>query len=208
MKIIFCVDKNKISFFSNLLNKKKKDNLQNAKKELVKIENFWCQNRPFIEGFFLKLFKEKVNKEIKVYIFPEDFLIGASQTIDQIILYGQPARTTNFPLAIIVHEIGHIILSQNKSKRPIIIDEIICLMLEDYVYSVLDKKSLSDVWTESELDLFHFNAMKTAIMEISENGVIINRNIDNLINLLSKKLSSDILNIKPPSGLINNLDIK
>jgi|GEM_PF-3362362 len=208
MKIIFFVDEKKISFFSKLLKIEKKDDLKEAKKELVKIENFWRQNEPFLEGLFLKLFNEELTGEIKIFIFPNDFLIGASETVGQNILFGQPSRTTNFSLAIITHEICHIILSKNKNKRPIIVDEIICLMLEDYIYSVLDKTLLSDVWKESELDFFHLNAMKVAIAEISENGPIINRNINNLIDALSNKLSDNILNIKPPSGLINNLGIK
>lgn len=205
LKTVFLVDKTKLAFFTKFLKIEKKGILEDANKELVRIENLWSQGSSFMEKLFLKVFNGMPKDEIKVFIFPQYFNLGAAETSSQIILFGQPLRTKNFSSAIIVHEIGHIFLSKNKLKRPIMVDEIICYMLEDYMYSIFDEKSLSNVWKEDDLDLFHLSAMKIAINEIEKRGPIANRNVREIIDTLINQLDNAILNIKPEKGLIKNI---
>jgi len=205
LKIIFSIDKEKLTFFAEFLKIDKKSIFEDANKELAHIKSLWSQKSCFMEKFFLKVFKQELGDEIKIFIFPKYFYLGATETSGHIILFGQPLRTKNFSSAIIAHEIGHIFLSKNKLKRPIIVDEVICFMLEDYVYSIFDKKSLSNIWKENELDLFHLNAMKIAISEIEKRGPIINRNVHEIINTLIDQLDRVIIKLKPEKGLIKNI---
>ncbi|MFZ3054905.1 MAG: hypothetical protein WA091_02920 [Minisyncoccales bacterium] len=205
LKIIFSVDKTKLAFFAKFFEIEKKCIFEDANKNLIHIEKIWNQKSITIENIFLKIFNRTLKDEIKIFIFPEYFYLGATETVNQIILFGQPPRTENFSLAIIVHEIGHIFLSKIKSKKPTIIDEIICFMLEDYMYSFFDKKSLSDVWKEDELDIFHLNAIRIAINEIKDRGPILDRNLDEIIDTLISRLDRDTLDIRPEKGLIKNI---
>lgn len=205
LKTAFFVDKAKLAFFTKFLKIEKRGIFEDANKELIYIENLWSQRVFFMEKFFFKVFNETLKDEIKIFIFPQYFYLGAVETSSRIILFGQPSRTKNFSSAIMAHEIGHIFLSKNKLKRPIIVDEIICFMLEDYIYSIFDGKSLTDVWKKDELDLFHFNAMKVAISEIKKRGSINNRNVYEIISTLINQLDKVVLSIKPKKGLIKNI---
>lgn len=205
LKIVFLVDKAKLTFFAKLLKISEKGIFEDSNGDLLCIERLWNRERCFVEELLLKVFNEILKDEIKVFIFPQYFYLGAAETANKIILFGQPFRSEYFPLAIVAHEIGHIFLSKVELKRPVIIDEVICFMLEDYIYSSFDKKSLLDIWNENELDLFHLTAIKIANIEIKERGAIINRNINEIICVLIAQLDEATLNIKPEKGLIKNI---
>lgn len=205
--INFSIDEERLGFFSTFYNIRirKKEIFEDAHRNLRRIEKIWDRGKPLIDELFSRIFKKNLNNKIEVNIFPSYIYLGTVETRRQTILFGQPLRTNNFSSAIIAHEIGHIFLSKIEKKRPVIIDEIICFMIEDYIYSTLDNKSLLKVWREEELDLFHLRAMEIAMKEIKIHGSILNRSIDKIIEFLPKTLDKDTFNIKPAKGLLKNL---
>lgn len=205
INLVFFADQAKLAFFKKFLNIKEVDELRDAEEELSRIEGLWRQQVSLIENIFLKVFGERPEEKIKIYIFPKYFNLGATETRDQIILFGQPQRTKNFPLAVITHELGHIFLAKYFSGKPSVINEIICYMLEDCIYSVLDKKSLAEVWQEKELNHFHLEAIRVAIREIKDRGPIVGRDLNQIIFGFLEQLGKTIIDIKPENGLLNNI---
>ncbi|MDD5639386.1 MAG: hypothetical protein PHR47_01085 [Candidatus Pacebacteria bacterium] len=204
INIDFFIDEKQVIFFAKVFEIDKKDIIKDAYSNLVNIKNLWFENEDSIERIFEKVFNCVSDRKIKVFIFPDYFYLGAAEVKNRVILFGQLSRTKYFPLAIITHEIGHIFLSKFKLNEQFV-NEVICLMIEDYVYSLFDSKSLSDIWKESELDSFHSIAIKIALDEIKSNGPIVNRDIDEVLESLLKKLPDNMLSIKPSKGLISNI---
>lgn len=202
--IDFFVDKKEVNFFAKVFGINKKSIVNDAYSNLINIKKLWAEKENDIGEIFRKIFGFVSDGKIKVFIFPDYFYLGAAEVEHRVILFGQLSRTKYFPLAIIVHEIGHVFLSESKSNQQFV-NEIICLMIEDCIYSLFDKKSLSDIWKESELDIFHSIAMKVALDEIESNGSIINRELDEVIGILLERLPDDVLSIKPSRGLISNI---
>lgn len=201
----FFVDKAKLAFFEKFFGIKGRDTFADANKELLEIEGLWKKEASFIDNLFLKIFGDRTEEVIKIYVFPQYFNLGAAETRAKIVLFGQPRKTDNFSSAIIAHEIGHIFLLEIDEKLPPIIGEAICYMLEDYICSVLDNKKLADVWKGEKLDLFHSKAMEIAIREIEGGGPIISRSAPEIIADLQSRLNGNILDLKPEKGLIKNI---
>lgn len=207
LTVRFTIDKPKIIFFMKLLGIKKNIsvNTKNATLNLIRIRKEWLDGEIFFKNTLKELFKnfQIPDQKIQIVVFPLYFYLGAGETKKGLVLFGQPLRTKHFASAIIMHEMTHILLSKINIKRPIIIDEIICLLLENYVYSSLDNKSLKDVWKMREMDKFHKEALRMA-MQHADNFKINKTAISCLIKKLSN-LEPKILTITPPVGLINNL---
>ena len=87
--------------------------------------------------------------------------------------------------------------------RPVILDEIICMMAEDYILS-LEDKTLNDIWRQSELDPFHKNAFKMATK--LKDKLILNKDIGSLIKILEDDLPTRLVKSKPRKGLLDNLN--
>lgn len=184
--------------------------LDDANSNLILVQNHWEAKKELLIKSLNRCFNgfiESKKIKITVSIVPQYYYVGASNTFKNLIIFGQPLRTDNFSSAIIAHEVAHIFLSKIKTIRPVIVDEIICFMMEDHIYSIFDRKSLADIWRGDELDIFHFNAMKSAISDIEKNGSIVNRNISEVINNLIKQSDNVILGLKPKKGLIKNINL-
>ena len=212
IKIKFKVDYKITKFFSDYRNFNNDINslLFEGKKELKKIERKWKKIEKNVINLLNQIFKHPVNSsDITIYIFPEYFYIGSSETSKKVILYGQPSKTNFFAQAIITHEICHIFLSCIYTKRPVIVDEIICCLFEDYIYSTYDSKDFCEIWYKCKLDNFHLAAYDfiTNNRDLSLKGLSSNfKNITQLINIVISRLNPEIIKLKPQKGLINQLN--
>jgi len=205
VKVIFLVDYEKINFFAGFFNlEQNKRQYEDSEKHLQCIKNLWNEKRAKINKLICHLFYGYPGVIlIKVYVFPKYFRLGASETAKKIVLYGQPPRSKLFPLAIILHEIIHILIKKMNITRPVILDEIICMMAEDYILS-LEDKTLNDIWRQFELDTFHKNAFKMATK--LKDKLILNKDIGSLIKILEDDLPTRLVKSKPRKGLLDNLN--
>ncbi|MBU3934897.1 hypothetical protein KKC00_02985 [Patescibacteria group bacterium] len=208
LNVKFIIEKRRIIFFAKLLGiKVREDIFKKASINLHRIKHNWNANKKLAEKVINAIFSGYFFQEkIKVSIFPNNFYLGAAETKKQLILFGQPIRSKNFSSAIILHEITHIFLSKIRIKRELIIDEIICFLVEEIIYST-ENKHIEDIWKKKELDVFHIKALEIAIKY--RNKVIYDKlYIKYLFNLLRTNSSKRTLKIVPPVGLLKNIKIK
>ena len=105
-----------------------------------------------------------------VSVLPADFAIGASNTSDNVILYGQPERGPGFASALIAHELAHIGLARRASASgpgrtllsPLSV-EVLCFLTEAHVHLEAGRRRLLDIWPDTELDDFHRRALEVAV---------------------------------------------
>lgn len=208
LNVKFIIERRRITFFAKFLCLgRQKDIFKQAIANLNYIKHNWIINRDFCEkiinsafsGYFFK-------KDVKVSIFPTNFYLGAAETKKHLILFGQPIRCQDFSSALILHEVAHIFLSKIKTKRGPIVDEIICLLLEEIIYAKKNKH-IEDVWKKEELDIFHLKAFEYAV-RYRDKITYDKLQVDYLINLFKTKLPKKILKIVPPVGLLKNIKNK
>lgn len=211
LNLKFIVEKERILYFARFLDIKIRKNIfREARANLCPIKNNWAVNKQLSEKIINDIFEDyyfPVN--IKVSIFPRYFYLGASEAKKQLILFGQPLRSKNFSSAIILHEIVHIFLSKIKIKRKPIVDEIICFLAEEMIYSA-ENKHLEEIWAKEELDVFHRKAIETAVKykdKLIFDGNI-KKDIKYLLKFFKKELPEKITKIIPYSGLLKNIKIK
>jgi len=209
--ISFKVDDKKILFFKDHLkiNTDIHELVFESKNNLKVIKNGWFKIEDDIKYIINKFFLPSNNfLKVTIYIFPENFYLGASETLKGIVLFGQPARTSFFPQAIILHELVHVLLSRVFIQRPVLVDEVICSLFESYVYSTFGSKSFSTIWKRSDLDVFHQASYDFIInnpdIEINQLSIE-SHNVYQLISLITQRLDLIATKIKPKIGLLNQL---
>ncbi|KUK49803.1 MAG: hypothetical protein XD75_0197 [Parcubacteria bacterium 33_209] len=205
LNVNFKVEKERIIFFENLFfSSEQKDSFYRSIDNLNYTKNNWRVNKKICEEIINIIFSKYYFKErIRVIIFPSNFYLGAAETKENLILFGQKNRSKNFSTAVILHEITHILLSKIKTKRDLIIDEIICYLVEEFIYSK-EGARLEDIWNKKELDNFHLKAME-AVINYREELVFSRLQVDCLIGFFKEKLPNEILNVLPEPGLLSNL---
>lgn len=177
--------------------------LTEAKALLEEVKLNWEENKIFFQDLVRRLFPIGYSRSsIRVCVLPPRFRIGACETKKRLILFGQPIRSKNFSSALIAHEIIHIFLSKLKGKRNLIVDEVICLLVEELFY-LKEGKTLDEIWKKEESDCFHEKAQEIATKY--RNQVNIRSQVKVLVSLLQRKLDRATLEIVPPAGLMKNL---
>lgn len=201
-KVTFEVNESKLVYFSKLFCVKYSDDLEKKSSALlIKVRKNWFKNKKYFLSQTSGLFPNSIERHIKVFLFPESFQLGASNTADGVILFGQRLRSKNFSSAIIAHEIMHVLLSEVKLERPHIIDEIICLSLEEKFY-LAENKTLEKIWSPNELDKFHSKAFELALKH--KENIDFKNNTVSIINYLKKEIPKRNI-IKKPKGLVSVL---
>lgn len=204
IKLKLDVNKKKLRFFCNFYKRELTSHdfvLANRLKKTV--EKNWQENQENIEKNLSLLFPNSSELIVRIFLFPENYNLGACQTKDKIILLGQKSRSRNFYSAILAHELTHILLSKQIFKRKPIIDEVFCLLVENTLYQ-LEETRLTDIWKMEELDNFHQNAMKNALL--FKNKTNLQQNVELVYSFLEKHITRQYQDIKPPIGLLNNLE--
>lgn len=202
------VDTDQIQFFLDYLelDTSQQKAITDANQSLEKIKNGWNKIEEEIFSLCELFFKPLKNPlTITVYVFPEYFYLGASESSKKIILFGQPPRTALFPQAIVLHEISHILLSRVSFSRPPIVDEIVCCLFEDYIYQTFESKTFSNIWSGYSLDNFH-----QAAHDFMKNNpdITIKKEEDfhQLISHITGRLDQNLKNLKAKKGLLSQLE--
>lgn len=207
----FKVDKRKVDFFKNYLSLDcdLHKTVIDSQINLKLVRKNWKEVNGSV-GYLLKtLFKIKDPVTIDVYIFPEYFYLGASEFTKKLVLYGQPLRSVYFSSAIISHEVGHILLSQVPFERAPIVDEIICFLIEDYIYKTFEKINFNEVWLGHHLDNFHRAAYNFIVgnLDITIDKDFGERaDICDLIRLIDHRLAPQLRALKTKKGLLSQLE--
>jgi len=208
IKIEFVIRSQEILRLAKLLKieKKPQELIKEACTNLKTVKKAWIENREFAGGVIKKLFKNASQiEQIAVSIVPECFCVGAVETAGKIILLGQPIRSQNFPAAIILHEIGHVLLKNSDLESTQIIDEAVCMLIENELY-LREGKSLNEIWNKNELDMFHRKALDIALV----NGPFFKKSLDKgllkeFISGIKRNLDIKTLEMVPLAGVLNNI---
>ena len=140
-----------------------------------------------------------------VEVFPDYFNLWAVNIEDRKILLWQKNRSKYFYLWLLVHEISHIYTYNNKWNT--LINEIISMLLEYYIYDTLESKKINDIWKTKELDVFHKTAIKYTVKFYKHFKITIEEwsSIDIILPFIIKNVAKTDINICPPKGLLANL---
>ncbi len=207
----FVVDVEKVIFFLDYLsiNKNLNTSVTDANRFLEKTKRNWQEVEDDIIKLYISVFGlQKPLVNITIYIFPEYFYLGASESSKQLILFGQPSRTLFFSSAIIAHEISHIFLSSITQKRPPIVDEIISCLFENYIYKTFERTNFVTVWSGYNFDIYHQASYDFILKNPDISITKINKetvDITKMIHFINTKLTPDLIDLKPEVGLLNQL---
>ncbi len=176
------------------------------------------------DAYYLKNFiKNKLNKKseklynileklfwffddnIIIEIFPSFFYIWAINVEKKLILIWQPSHTKNFYIALLWHELSHLLLAKHKINR--FIEEIICFMFEKKILFLFDNVDLEDFLFFKNVDEFHIKAIQYAHKFYFDFEVYYNKkDLWWLINFLEKNVNINDLNIEIEKNLISYLN--